>query len=184
MRTLEQWESTARSVATGLSDGQIVVVARQAQEDEVGGMKRANVWHAMRVFRPPGQSCPCAVCVEAASAVQEVAMSDPPITDTMRRELRWIEKWGEPGDLADYGVHALAFNARERVLSALLRRKLIRDEPGGFVLTDAGRAAAGVSGVRSCLTCKHRNTEPAFATGNPCIRCGMEPDFANWEPAV
>lgn len=142
MRTLEQWESMARSVTTGLSDGQIAVVARQAQEDELAGMKRANVWHAMRVFRPLGQSCPGAACVEAASAVQEFATSGRPITDTMRRELRWIERWGEPGDLADYGMHALAFHARERVLSALLRRNLIREGAGGFVLTDAGRAAA------------------------------------------
>lgn len=65
-----------------------------------------------------------------------------PLTDTMKRELFWINKWGEPSDLA--GFHAggaLAFYAREKVLSGLLKRGLIRDEPGGFVLTAAGRAA-------------------------------------------
>lgn len=68
-----------------------------------------------------------------------------PLTEAMRRELRCIHKWGEPSDLSEFGARAIAFHARDKVLSALLRRELIRDEPGGFVLTDAGRAAIGVA---------------------------------------
>lgn len=65
-----------------------------------------------------------------------------PLTDTMKRELYWINRYGEPSDLAGIGPgNALSFYAREKVLSALLSRELIRDEPGGFVLTDSGRSA-------------------------------------------
>lgn len=60
------------------------------------------------------------------------------LTAPMLRELRWIGQFGEPGDLADYGANALAFYARERTLSALIRRGLIADAE---TITDAGRAA-------------------------------------------
>lgn len=62
-----------------------------------------------------------------------------PLTDAMRRELSAIAETGEPHDW--YGGGKLWFYARERVLFALLRRALITSEIGGYVLTDAGRAA-------------------------------------------
>lgn len=72
-------------------------------------------------------------------------MSD--LTDSMRRELRSIHLTGEPEDPAHYHAGgAMAFYARDKVRAALLRRELIRDEPGGFVVTDAGCAALGVDG--------------------------------------
>jgi hypothetical protein len=66
-------------------------------------------------------------------------MSAP--TTAMLRELRAIQSTGEVGDLLDYGSNALAFYAREKTLTALLRRDLIVSEAGGYVLTDAGREA-------------------------------------------
>jgi hypothetical protein len=62
-------------------------------------------------------------------------------TPAQLRELRAIERTGEVSDLAEFGASHLAFHARDRVLGALLRRELIRDEPGGYVVTEAGRAA-------------------------------------------
>jgi hypothetical protein len=59
----------------------------------------------------------------------------------MKRELRAIARTGEVGDLYDYGTNALAFYAREKTLTALLKRELIEDTAGGYVLTEAGRAA-------------------------------------------
>lgn len=63
------------------------------------------------------------------------------LTQAMQRELRAIHETGDVGALADYGRGALAFYAREKTITALERRELIADAPGGFVLTDAGRAA-------------------------------------------
>jgi hypothetical protein len=61
----------------------------------------------------------------------------------MLRELRAIQRTGEPGDMDDYrGAEHLAFYARDKVLSSLLRRGLIEPiEHSAFALTDAGRAA-------------------------------------------
>lgn len=66
-----------------------------------------------------------------------------PLTPAMRRELRAIARTGEPDDLFEYrGAEHLAFYARDKVLSALLTRGLIRPTcPRPFALTDAGRAA-------------------------------------------
>jgi hypothetical protein len=63
------------------------------------------------------------------------------MTPAQVRELRSIALMGEPSDLAEFGPNALAFHTRDRVLGALLRRGLLVDEPGGFRVTDAGRAA-------------------------------------------
>jgi hypothetical protein len=71
-------------------------------------------------------------------AVGMSAQHTPRLTPAMRRELRCIVKHGMPGDLADYGANALAFYAREKTLSALIRRGLIADSE---TATDAGRAA-------------------------------------------
>jgi hypothetical protein len=63
-----------------------------------------------------------------------------PPTAAMLRELSAIAKTGEPTDPYDWiGAAALWFHARDRVLSALLRRGLIEATDSGFVLTDAGR---------------------------------------------
>jgi hypothetical protein len=67
-------------------------------------------------------------------------MNTRPLTSTMVRELRCIEQ-GRIGDLDDYGANALAFHAREKVLTALLSRELIVPDAGDYALTDAGRAA-------------------------------------------
>lgn len=61
-----------------------------------------------------------------------------PLTKPMLRELRSIAAYGQPGDLSDYGASALAFHARERVLSALIRRGLLEDAE---TITDTGLAA-------------------------------------------
>lgn len=64
------------------------------------------------------------------------------LTDAMVRELRCIAKTGEPSDPYEWhAAAALWFHARDRVLSALLRRELIEATEDGFALTDAGRAA-------------------------------------------
>lgn len=63
------------------------------------------------------------------------------VTEAMLRELRSIERTGEPTDPIEWhGANALWFHARDRVLGALLRRELIEDPGGGYQLTDAGRA--------------------------------------------
>ena len=59
------------------------------------------------------------------------------LTPAMLRTLRSVAN-GDPGDLADFGLSALAFYAREKVLSALIARGLIEDAE---TITDAGRAA-------------------------------------------
>lgn len=59
----------------------------------------------------------------------------------MRDELRCIEKHGTFRELDDYGLGALAFYARDRVLGALLRRGLIESAPNDYAITDAGREA-------------------------------------------
>jgi hypothetical protein len=65
-----------------------------------------------------------------------------PLTIAMRRELRAIAQTGEPTDPYDWiGAAALWFHARDRVLSALLRRGLIEATESGFALTADGRAA-------------------------------------------
>lgn len=61
------------------------------------------------------------------------------LTPAMIRELRSISR-GQVGDLDDYGLSALAFYARDRVIGALERRGLIESNPD-WSLTDAGRAA-------------------------------------------
>lgn len=70
-------------------------------------------------------------------------MSTNKLTPAMLRELRAIDSTGEPTDPIDWtGAAHLWFHARDKVLSALLRRGLIEDVAGvGFVLTDAGRTA-------------------------------------------
>jgi hypothetical protein len=66
----------------------------------------------------------------------------------MLRELQSIATSGRPSEPMDWhGAGALWFHARDRVLGALLRRELIRDESGDYVLTEAGRVAAGVKGL-------------------------------------
>lgn len=59
------------------------------------------------------------------------------LTKPMRRELAWVAKYGQPGDLADYGANALAFYARERTITALIKRGLLEDAE---TITEAGRA--------------------------------------------
>jgi hypothetical protein len=61
------------------------------------------------------------------------------LTPAMIRALRSIER-GDVGDLSDYGLSALAFYARDRVIGALERRGLIEATPDWSV-TEAGRAA-------------------------------------------
>jgi hypothetical protein len=68
-------------------------------------------------------------------------MSGAKLSPAMQRELHAIQSTGDVSDLLEFGTNALAFYARDNVLGALLRRELIRDEPGGYVVTDAGRAA-------------------------------------------
>lgn len=64
------------------------------------------------------------------------------LTPAMLRELRAIYITGEPSDPAYWAdARHLWFHARDKVLSALLRRGLIESTPNGFDLTDAGRAA-------------------------------------------
>lgn len=63
----------------------------------------------------------------------------------MLRELRSIELDGNPSDPSDWN-HApegLWFHARERVITALLKRGLIRSDDGmsGYTLTEAGEIA-------------------------------------------
>ena len=66
--------------------------------------------------------------------MKAAALSKP-----MLRELWSINRWGEPsGPECWHGCGALWFHARERVLSALIRRGLIADAE---TITDAGRAA-------------------------------------------
>lgn len=63
----------------------------------------------------------------------------PALTPAMLRELRHIARYGEPCDLFEFhGANHLAFHAREKVLTALIRRGLIADAES---VTDAGRAA-------------------------------------------
>jgi hypothetical protein len=63
----------------------------------------------------------------------------PNLSPAMLRELRSINRWGAPSDPAEWhGCGALWFHARERVLSALIRRGLIEDAE---TITEAGRAA-------------------------------------------
>lgn len=64
------------------------------------------------------------------------------LTEPMRRELRAIARTGEPSDYSEYsGARNLWFLARDRVLSALIRRALIEPTPDGFALTESGNAA-------------------------------------------
>lgn len=66
------------------------------------------------------------------------------LTPAMLRELRSINA-GRVGDLDDYGLSALSFYARDRVIGALERRGLIAATPD-WSLTDAGRAAIANKG--------------------------------------
>jgi hypothetical protein len=97
-------------------------------------------------------------------------MADRPLTPAMRRELQSIATCGRPSDpLEWHGAGALWFHARDRVLGALLRRELIRDESGDYVLTEAGRAAAGVAGA---FICRKPAIGPACET--QCDRCAAD----------
>lgn len=60
-----------------------------------------------------------------------------PLTPAMLRELRCIVRYGQPGDLAEYGANALAFYARDKTIGALMRRGLIEDAEHA---TEAGEA--------------------------------------------
>lgn len=63
------------------------------------------------------------------------------ISAAMLRELNAINSTGNPSDPIDWhGAGGLWFHARDKVIGALLRRKLIVDN-GEFTLTDAGLAA-------------------------------------------
>lgn len=76
------------------------------------------------------------------AAIAENYHRDAKMTRAMLRELRAINETGEPTDPMDWLAAAnLWFHARDKVLSALLRRGLIESTPDGFDLTDAGRAA-------------------------------------------
>lgn len=68
-------------------------------------------------------------------------MGTPKLTPTMRAELRNIDRHGTFRELDDYGMTALAFYARDRVLGALLKRGLIVPTVDGYETTEAGRAA-------------------------------------------
>ena len=71
-------------------------------------------------------------------------MSTAPLTPAMLRELRCIVKYGQPGDLADYGANALAFYARDKTIAALMRRGLIDDSEHA---TEAGAAFVAAAGA-------------------------------------
>lgn len=77
--------------------------------------------------------------IAAATEPAKAGHAPGPLTPTMVRELRAIER-GDIGDLLDYGTNALAFYARDRVIGALERRGLIAATPD-WSLTEAGRAA-------------------------------------------
>jgi hypothetical protein len=65
----------------------------------------------------------------------------PKFTQAMLRELRSIYRTGCPDDGYDSQAPAgLYFNAREKVLTALLKRELINGDEGDFKVTEAGRA--------------------------------------------
>lgn len=66
----------------------------------------------------------------------------PQLSKAMLRELRSMEWDGNPSDPYDWqhAPESLWFHARDKVIGALLRRKLIVDD-GGLRITDAGRAA-------------------------------------------
>lgn len=69
-----------------------------------------------------------------------------PLTPAMLRELRCIVRFGQPGELAEYGANELAFYARDKTIGALIRRGLIEDSEHA---TDAGRAAiAAATGAK------------------------------------
>jgi hypothetical protein len=69
------------------------------------------------------------------------------LSPAMLRELQSIARWGEPSGLEHWhGCGALWFHARERVLSALIRRGLIADAE---TITDAGRAAIAAAECQS-----------------------------------
>jgi hypothetical protein len=69
------------------------------------------------------------------------------LTPAMLRELAAIARTGEPTDPIDWhGANALWFHARDRVLSALLRRDLIQSDESGFVLTPEGQAVMRAKG--------------------------------------
>ena len=75
-------------------------------------------------------------------------MKTKPLTPAMIRELRSMDRDGNPSDPADWGhaPESLWFHARDRVIAALEKRGLITLERG-YDLTDAGKAAlAAVSG--------------------------------------
>ena len=69
------------------------------------------------------------------------------LTQAMLRELRSMERDGNPSDPFDWqhAPEGLWFHARERVIGALLKRGLIFSDAGysGYSLTEAGKAAIG-----------------------------------------
>lgn len=69
-------------------------------------------------------------------------MTNTKHTPAMLRELRAIDRWGEPSEPLEWTrAGALWFHARDKVLSALIVRGLINGDEGDYKLTDAGRAA-------------------------------------------
>lgn len=72
-------------------------------------------------------------------------MNAQKLTPAMIRELRSMERDGNPSDPYDWqhAPEGLWFHARDRVIGALLKRELIWEDPklSGYSLTDAGRAA-------------------------------------------
>jgi hypothetical protein len=75
------------------------------------------------------------------------------LTPAMIRELRAIATTGEPSDPYEWTrAQSLWFHAREKVLSALIRRELINGDSGDYTLTDAGRDA--LSAIQSAASIK------------------------------
>lgn len=64
------------------------------------------------------------------------------LTPAMVRELRSIERDGNPSDPVDWqhAPESLWFYARDRVIGALIKRELIVADQG-YTLTEAGRDA-------------------------------------------
>lgn len=75
------------------------------------------------------------------------ARTPKPLTPAMLRELRSMDRDGNPSDPYDWqhAPEGLWFHARERVIGALLKRGLITNDN---TLTELGRAALFKTEVR------------------------------------